>query len=99
MITTVNPFHNPQIAYSRPSFLYDGKALFTHRDVYVYKNPAGSWDHVFAGMTIAQLAGFLRETVAAFIDDVLDGRQPRNETICAHLRAHGHSPKSYAELP
>jgi hypothetical protein len=99
---TINPFHNPTSAYSHREFTYDGKCLFEHRGVQVFKNPAGSWDYVIAGMTITQRAGFSKDHAVRrqLIDDILDGTgfEARSEPVCVHLRKLGFTPISYADL-
>jgi hypothetical protein len=96
-MTTINPFHNPQSAYSRREFKYDGHALFTHRGVSVYKNNADSWDYVFEGVTVCQRAGFNKARAVEIVDAMFSGDSCHSEPVCAHLRAHGHNPMSYAQ--
>jgi hypothetical protein len=94
-----NLWHRPDSAYSQRQFVYRGKCLFEHRGVKIYKNPAGSWDCTFNGVTITQRAGFHKETAAELIDGILDGTavMPVADAVANHLRAAGHTPKAYSD--
>lgn len=98
MKSATNLFHNPQSAYSSKVLNYDGRCLFNHRDVEVFKNPRGSWDYIFAGAVITQRAGFSAARAKELIDDILDGREYRSDAVADHLEAHGFTVLRYSEV-
>ncbi len=97
MKSATNLFHNPTSAYSSKVLTYDGRVLFQHRDVEVLKNPRGSWDYIFAGAVITQRSFFSVGTAKKLIDDILDGREYRPDSVADHLAAHGFKALRYSE--
>lgn len=87
--TTRNPWHRPQkLEYGPAFYVYDGKPLATYRGVSVFWNHLGSYDYIFAGVTITQRAGFTKSRVPEIVDLLLTGNDPlSNETVNAHIRA------------
>jgi hypothetical protein len=97
LITARNLWHNPRSAYSPRVFTYSGRPLFEHRSVRVFKNPAGSWDYIFADFAITQRAGFDKAKARAVIDEILDGTGLVADAVANELRKHGFTPKGYAD--
>lgn len=97
MIIATNLFHNPTSAYSSKVLSYAGPVLLTHRNVQVVKNPRGSWDYIFAGAVITQRSGFDKRTATELIDDILDGREARPDSVVEHLKTHGFQALSYGK--
>lgn len=99
MKITRNLWHNPKSAYSKETFCYPGKILFSHRGVDVYKNPSGSWDYVLGDVTITQRAGFRPDGAALIIDDKLDGKNHSysSDAVADYLQSMGFTPLSYSD--
>ncbi len=102
MTTIINPWHNQRSAYSPAQFVYRGNALFTHRDVEVFRNDAGSYDYAIGGMAITQRHGFRKEVAPLVIDGILDGKDLEQhhwvcDRVAAHLRSLGFTPFSYSD--
>ncbi len=98
MKTARNPWYNPKtFRESHAFFTYPGKPLFAHRGVEVFYNTKGYWDYVLEGVTIAQRAGFGKDTAPAIIDGLLDGSASCCEEVATHIRAQGFTPMSYNE--
>lgn len=98
MKTAINPWRNQKPPYATlgpEKFEYNGKPLLTYRGVEVYKNPCGSWDYVFDGMTITQRSGFTKDGAPGVIDEIFGGKSLCNQNIADHLTRHGFTPLSY----
>lgn len=85
----VNLWYNPSRSPGPAIFSYPGESLLNYRGVDVFKNPAGSWDYVLNGATIAQRAGFNREGAKDNIDGLLDGTDnfQCSDKVLAHIEA------------
>ena len=87
-----NPWHKPgKPEYGPETYIYEGQPIATHRGVSVFWNPCGSYDYVFAGVTITQRAGLTKSRVPEIVDSLLTGNDPlSNATVNAHIRANAH---------
>ena len=90
--TARNPWHKPgKTEYGPETYVYYGKPLSAHRGVSVFWNHRGSYDYVFAGVTITQRAGLTKSRVHEIVDSLLTGNdQLSNSTVKAHIRANTH---------
>lgn len=89
-ITVINPWHNPQSAYSTRTYTLSTAPVFTHRGVSIYRYISNSFLYVFDGMAITHRAGW--DKTSRVIDGILDGKAEYiSDTVAAHLRKSGFS--------
>ena len=86
MIKYRNLWHWKTNLYGPEFYEHDGRKIATHRGVYVYRNPAGSFDFVIAGACVGMRAGY---STSEGLDDLLDGRQCCSQEVANHLRSNG----------
>jgi hypothetical protein len=85
-ITVRNLWHEPREGEAPRFYTYPAKCYFEHRDVRVYKNPAGSFDFVLGDATIMQRGGY--KTAREVINECLDIGSLCSATVLAHIRNH-----------
>lgn len=87
--TTARNLWAPRNPHMRETFTYHTPPRFECSGVAVYRNPAGSWDFVYAGAVIAQRAGFSKEGALAVIDGLLNGTNAlTSDVVRVHIAAH-----------